>query len=83
MGRSKVFIAFLAFGTIFLCGVFQLIIYSEQLLETSENVRPVHLIGLSGTGVMGGTSLVGLIAVLARKRTPTDAKKSTGEQPAL
>jgi hypothetical protein len=72
MDRSKAVIGIMAM--LFFMGVGGLLRYSEKLLDSSENVRMVHIIGLIASGMNVGASIVGVIAavVLRRTRATTD-----------
>jgi hypothetical protein len=71
------------FASYLLFGGINLIQFSEKLLDSSENVRLVHVIGLSGAGVTFGAAFVGFIVALTKRKMPAAAKTPAQEQPAL
>jgi hypothetical protein len=59
-----------------LMGVTNLLKYSEKLLDASDNVRVVHIIGLSSAGAMCGIAWAGLmVALFARNWIPEGPTK--------
>jgi hypothetical protein len=68
MRRSKLGLA-AVFVMLFLCpGVTNVLNFSQKLLDSSENVRLVHVIGLSGSAFTCGAALAGFIHALVRLR---------------
>ncbi len=64
MRRSKLGLV-AALVVLFLCpGVTSVLNFSQKLLDTSENVRLVHVIGLSGSAFTCGAALAGFIFVV-------------------
>jgi len=73
MDRTKATIPVILFmAMLFFIGVGGLLRYSEKLLDSSENVRILHVIGIIGAGVTCGASITGMIgAVVVRRRGAT------------
>lgn len=57
----------LSFAPFLFIGVFTVINFSGKLLESSENVRVAHLIGLSSGGAVCGLALAGIVFALTGK----------------
>jgi hypothetical protein len=76
MRRSKLGLA-AVFVMLFLCpGVTNVLNFSQKLLDSSENLRLVHVIGLSGSAFTCGAALAGFIAALVRLRLrPSEDRK--------
>ena len=74
----------LAFMVMMLClGVGNLFRYSDKLFESSEKVRTVDVIGLSGAGFLCGVAVVGIIVAIVGGRMFAEDKKPTEKQPSL
>jgi hypothetical protein len=70
MDRSKAVIpVILLMSMLFLIGVGGLLRYSEKLLDSSENVRIVHVVGIIAAGVTCGASITGMIGAVVVRRT--------------
>lgn len=69
MARSRALIpVILLMASLFFIGVGGLLRYSEKLLDSSENVRIVHVIGIIGAGVTCGASITGMIGAIVVRR---------------
>jgi hypothetical protein len=67
---------------VFLCpGVAQLLNFSQKLLDSSENIPLVRVIGLAGGAFLCGVSLVGLIvvALVHWRPRPSEDRKAASE----
>jgi hypothetical protein len=53
---------------LFFMGVGDVLRYSQQLFDSSENVRIVHVIGITGAGVTCGASITGMIGAIVVRR---------------
>jgi hypothetical protein len=54
---------------LFFMGVGGVLGYSQQLFDSSENVRIVHVLGIIAAGVTCGASITGMIGAVVVRRT--------------
>jgi hypothetical protein len=79
MGRSKGIFAL--FALLVVIGVSGLVHFSQNLFHSSENVRIVDVVGLSGGGAARGAAIFGIILALTGRIMPREDKKPPEKQP--